>query len=243
MIFVFLLLALAVSVVGAWLSRRSLLLGRVLMVVGGLGLITVVAIQVRQNLFPPQPKTSSLGEMAVGSRLANYVVSDLAGQSGTVILLFPPRALMNADTEQSYEEGFTLPARHARGTLHLKALHLEAERGKAGYHLAAFRQALEQASDALAIVSYAGAPAGFDTLFSAGQPKLAPFYVFDAEGTTNWLGPLKEGRVKVVVLPRPGVDSRAREAAAGRSEAIFERFYLLATPGTADQVAAQLSKR
>lgn len=236
--FAFLLLSLAVSGVGAWMSRRWRALGQVLMVVGGLGLIATMAVQVRQNLFPPEPESPGRCELAVSSCLGNFVASDLEGQRGTVILLFP--SLMDAHQEESYEQGFALPLRHGHAALHLKALHLEVEKGQAGCGLAAFKKALEQAPDALAYVSYAGAPAGFDTLFSADQPITVPFYVFDAQGTTNWLAPLKSGRVRAVVLPRPGVAPGARAAATGMPDAILDQFYLVATGQTADQVAAQL---
>ena len=242
MILTFLLLALVVSALGAWMSRRWRVVGVILMAVGGLCLIATVAVQVRQNVFPAPPETPGRCELAVASCLGNYVLGDLGRQSGTVILIFPPRSLMDAHEERSYEDGFTLPLRHGHGALHLKALHLEAEKGETVCSLATFRKALEQAPDALAYVSYAGAPAGFDTLFSAGQPKLAPFYVFDAQATQNWLGPLKDGHVRAVVLPRPGVTPRAREAATGMPNAIIEQYYLLATPATADQVAVQLGK-
>ena len=210
------------------------------MVTGGLGLIAIVAVQVRQNLFPPPPESPGRCELAVGSCLGNFVGSDLKAQSGTVILLFPSQSLMDAHQEQSYEQGFVLPLRHGHAALHLKALHLEVEKGQAACDLAAFRKALEQVPDALAYVSYAGAPPGFDTLFSADQPTSAPFYVFDAQGTTNWLAPLKNGRVRAVVLPRPGVAPHARESATGMPEEILDQFYLVATRETADQVAAQL---
>jgi hypothetical protein len=147
---------------------------------------------------------------------------------------------MDADTEQSYEEGFIPPLRHGHVKLRVKALRLEGGDRDAGHGLSAFKVALAQAQEALAIVSYAGAPTGFETLFSAGQPKIAPFYVFDPDGTTNWLGALKDGRIRAVVLPRPGVDPHGREAVAGMPETIFERFYLLATPANADQIAASL---
>ena len=212
------------------------------MVVGGVCLLTTVGIQVRGNFIRPRSETPARCKLAVAVCLGNCVLGDLAGQSGTVILLFPPRSLMDANEERSYEDGFALPMRHGHGMLHLKALHLEAEKGERVCGLAAFRKALGQAPDALAYVSYAGAPAGFDTLFSVAQPKTAPFYVFDAQGTTNWLGPLKGGQVRVVVLPRPGVDLSAREAATGRPDAILEQFYLLALPATADQIVAQLGK-
>jgi hypothetical protein len=238
MMFAFLLLALAVSGLGVWTSRRWQMFGQALTVVGGLSLIIIVAVQVRQNLFPPQEESPGRCELAVGSCLGDFVGGDLDGQRGTVILLFPSQ--MSAHLEQSYEQGFVLSLRHGHGALHLKALHLDAEKGHAGCSLAALKKALAQVPDALAYVSYAGAPPGFDTLFSADQPAIAPFYVFDAQGTTNWLSPLKNGRVRAVVLPRPGVAPRAREAATGMPEAILDQFYLVATQPTADQVTAQL---
>jgi hypothetical protein len=130
--------------------------------------------------------------------------------------------------------------RHARARLRVKAIRLEGEERDAGHSLQAFKQALAQAQDAVAVVSYAGVPTEFETLFSAGQPAMPPFYVFDSDGTTPWLGALKAGHIRAVVLPRPGVDPRGREAAAGMPETILERFYLLATPANADQVAASL---
>jgi hypothetical protein len=238
----FLLAALAVSAIGAGVSRRWRVPGQALMAVGGLALVAVLALQVRQNLFPPQPKSSSRSDMAVSACLANFILRDLSGRSGTVILLFPEQRLMDADTERSYEEGFTLPMRHAGGKLHLKALHLEAPKGKAGPALPAFTQAIGQAPDALAFVSYAGAPAGFESLFS-GQPKSVPFYVFDPDGTTNWLASLKEGHVRAAVLPRVGVSPHARESATGGTQDIFDRFYLLVTAQNVDQVAGQVGKR
>jgi hypothetical protein len=241
--FTLLLVALAVSGVGALIRRRSQTFGQVLMVAGIVSLAVISVFQIRQIVFPPPEKTPDRGGMAVGSCLANCVIGDLAGQNGTVILLFPPQSVMNADTEQSYEDGFVMPLRHGHTAFHLKALHLETKPGKTGYDVAAFQQVLEKAPDALAIVSYAGVPADFNNLFSTGQPQAPHFYVLDSEGTTNWLGPLKDGRIRAVVLPRPGADLHARAEVRGRPEDIFEQFYLLATQETADQVAAQISKK
>jgi hypothetical protein len=242
MTFPLLLAALAVSGIGVFLSRRSRVMGQVMMVLGGLGLIGVLAFQVRQNLFPPQPRMPNRCNMAVSYCLANCLLGDLAGQSGTVVLLFPQRRLMDADTEQSYEEGFVPPLRHGRGNLHLKALRLEGGKRDAG-DLSTFKQALAQTQEALAIVSYAGAPAGFESLFSPGQPKIAPLYIFDPEGTTNWLSALKQGRVRAVIVPRPGTNPTVGASLAGPVGEIFDQLYLLATPETADQVAAQLNKK
>ena len=53
MMLVLLVAALAVSGVGIWASRRWRVLGQAMMALGGLGLIGVLVVQVRQNLFPP----------------------------------------------------------------------------------------------------------------------------------------------------------------------------------------------
>jgi hypothetical protein len=231
-----LLAALAMAAMGGWLSRRKRVLGQAMMALGGLGLIGVIFWQVRQNVFPPQPKAPNRYEMAVSFGLANCVLSDLGGRSGQVILLFPQPRVMDADTEESYEDGFVLPLRHGRGKLELKAVRLEGPNGD----LSAFKQALPQDQEALAVVSYAGVPAGFETLFAAGPPANPLFYVFDGDGTTNWLGALKTDRIRAVVVPRSGVDPRAEQRIAGMPETIFEQFYVLATPANADEVAASL---
>jgi hypothetical protein len=213
------------------------------MVLGGLGLIGVITLQVRQNVFTPEAKAPNGSAMAVSFGLASCLLGDSGAQNGSIVVLFPPRRLMDEDTERSYEDGFALPLRHVRPLPRLRAVLLEAESRNAGDSLPALKRALARAEDATAIVSFAGTPTGFDTLFSDGQPKIAPMYVFDPEGTTNWLRALKEGHLRAVVLRRPGVDPREQRAAKGRPEALFQQYYLLATPETADQVAAQLSKR
>jgi hypothetical protein len=240
MMFLLLLAALAVAGAGGWVGRRWRVLGQVMMWLGGLGLIGVIALQVRQNLLPPQPKMPNRSEMAVSYRLANCLLEDLTVQSGSIVLLFPERRHMDEDSEQSYEDGFIAPLRHGHARLGLKAVRLEGPGHDAGDSLSAFKQALAQSQEAVAIVSYAGAPAGFETLFPAGQSRVPLWYVYDPGGTTNWLGALKDGRIRAVVLPRPGVDLRGRDAVVGMPETIFERFYLLATPANADQVAASL---
>jgi ABC-type sugar transport system substrate-binding protein len=102
-----------------------------------------------------------------------------------------------------------------------------------------FKNALAQTPEAFAVISYAGVPAGFETLFPDGKQPGPLFFVFDRDGTTHWLAALKEGRIKAVVVPRPGANAGG-EGIAGMPETIFERFCLLATPTNADEVAVGL---
>lgn len=236
MTFILLLAALAVAGVGAGLRNRWQTVGQILMALGILGLLGVIGLQVRQNVLPSEPQASSRLDMAVSSCLANCLTEDLTGQSGRVVLIFPERRYMDEDTEKSYEEGFLPPLRHGRGALSLKAVHLEVPNGE----LSAFKKVLTENPDALAFVSFAGAPAGFETLAAAGQSGAPLFYIFDAERTTHWLAMLKDGRIKAVVVPQPGIDVRGHDEARGRPEALFQQFYVLARPSNADEIAATL---
>src|SRR5580698_7364848 len=110
---ILLLAALALAGAGRWMSPRSRVMGQIMMALGGLGLIAVIVLQVRQNLFPPQDKAPGRYEMAVTYGLLNSLLGDMTGDSGSVVLLFPSRNVMDADTEESYEDGFVPVLRHA----------------------------------------------------------------------------------------------------------------------------------
>jgi hypothetical protein len=236
MTFFLLLAALAMAGAGVWMSRRWRILGQAMIALGGLALIGVIVLQFRQNVLPSRHTASRRNQMAASYGLANCLLEDAGSQGGKVVLLFPQRSDMDDDTEGIYADGFIPPLRHGRVKLDLKAVRLEG----ASRDLSAFKQALAQTPEAMAVVSYAGVPEGFETLYPAGQPESPSFYVLDSEGTTRWLGALKEGRIRAVVVPRPGVDARGGEEIAGRPETVFEKFYLLATQANADEVAAGL---
>lgn len=68
-----LLLALGVAGAGMWVSRRWRLAGQTMMVLGAVGLIAVLAVQVRQDLIPAEPKPPNGCEMAVSACLANFI--------------------------------------------------------------------------------------------------------------------------------------------------------------------------
>jgi len=224
--------------VGAWASRRWQGVGQAVMILGGIGLVAVIVLQVRQNLLPPRPPATDRREMAVSCCLANVMLGDLAGQDATVVLLFPERRILSASSEESYENGFVPPLRHSRGKLALKAIHMDGS----ARDLSAFQKALAQAPEATVVISYAGVPPGFDTLYAGRQSNLPLFYVFDADRTTNWVGALKEGHIRAVAIPRAGPAGRGGETIAGMPDQIFQTYFLLATPATADETAASLKQ-
>src|SRR5271154_5793480 len=104
-----LLAALALAGVGVWLSGRARPAGNLLLALGGAGLIAVIVLQVRQYFATPAAEGRDRSKMAVSFCLANCVISDTGGQSGDVLLLFPARPDMDAETEESYENGFVPP--------------------------------------------------------------------------------------------------------------------------------------
>jgi hypothetical protein len=107
--------------------------------------------------------------------------------------------------------------------------------------LAAYQQALARFPNALAFVSYASVPADIAELFPAEQSARPPFFLFDPDRTLNWLTALKKGRIRSVIVPRPGVDLAKGAGVVGGPGELFGQFYLMATPANADQVAAQLA--
>jgi hypothetical protein len=156
MTWLLLLLSLGLAGVGAVVSRRWRVGGQALLGLGVLGLLSVIVVQVRQNIFPHAPRTSTHYEMTVSYGLANCLLGDAAGQSGKVVLIFPRRRDLDEDKEASYEDGLVRALHHSRMKLELKAVRLEGASGD----LAVFKQALAQISEALAVISYAGVPAG-----------------------------------------------------------------------------------
>jgi hypothetical protein len=235
MTFFLLLAALAVAGLGGWMSRRWRGFGQAMMALGGVGLIGVVGWQVRQNVASSKPKPSSRYEMAVSYGLANCLLENAGNQDGKVVLLFPQQRTMDAETQRNFQDGFIPALRHTHAKLSLKAVRLDGASGD----LSVFKNALAQTPEAFAVISYAGVPAGFETLFPDGKQPGPLFFVFDRDGTTHWLAALKEGRIKAVVVPRPGANAGG-EGIAGMPETIFERFCLLATPTNADEVAVGL---
>jgi hypothetical protein len=237
--YLLLLPALALAGLG-WLARRRfVLLGQVLMVIGGLGCLGVMGWQARQSLFPPTGKLPNRAHAVVSFYLANQTQRAIAGQGGVVVLIFPPRKWLDAETAENYANAFSAPLLRGHPEWQVQSVALELQAKGQAISVTEFEQAVARFPDALAYVSYAPVPADIADLFPAGQPA-RPFFVFDPEGTANWLSALKQGRIRSVIVPRPGVNPAQQSGIGGDPGAIFNQLYLLATPGTADQVATEL---
>jgi hypothetical protein len=236
-------LALTFAGLGYLVRRRSDFWGQVIMIAGCLGCAGCIAWQVRQTMFPPTVTGPDRGQAVVGYFLANQVLGELGGEQGLVVLFFPPKSVLDEETVGTYAGTFS---RVLRGFPNLKVqlltLAVPDKSAKAGQiPLSAFRQVTSNAPLAVAFVSFAGVPADIEKFLPAEQAQGAGFFVFDPWGTTNWLGALRKGRVRAVIVPRPGVPHVAGADVSGEPNEIFNRFYLLATPATADRIAAELS--
>jgi hypothetical protein len=235
------LAALAVAGIGCFLRRRSNLLGSCLIGIGCVGCVAVIGWQVRQTLFPASMHVASRAHRVVGFCLASLIQREIAGRQGTVLLLLPPKSALDGETAETYANSLRGPLLRGHPELEVQVATLDApaKEAKAGtISLAAFKSVMLKSPGALAFVSYAGVPANFGTLFPSDGPASAPVFVFDAGGTTNWVQPLVQHRIRSVIVPRPDADPAK---ASGLPGEIFGQLYYLATAENAAEVAAKLA--
>ncbi len=239
---VLLVLALAVAGLGVGLRRRAEGWGQVLMIAGVIGCGVCVAWQVRQTVFTPSPKGPDRGQAVVAYFLAQHVLAEAGNRQGQLWLLFPPESVFDEEAVGTYAGTFSRVLRGFSGiNLRVVRLVVGDKAAKDGsIPAAAFQQALSNASPAVAYVSFAGVPVDFEKLLPVASAQVPSCFVFDPWRTTNWLAGLKQGRIRAVVVPRPGVDSKEGAQIAGEPNEVFKRLYLMATPANAEQVAAQL---
>lgn len=240
--FLLIFAALAVAGIGWGIRQRSALLGQGLIVAGCVGCLAVLGWQVRSTMFPPDAKPPNRAHSVVGFFLASQTQREIGGQHGTVVLVLP-RAL-DSETAENYANALRAPLLrgHPELELQIATLDVQARDAKAGtLPLGAFKQVVANFPRALAFVSFAGVPAGLETLFPS-QQSVPPVFVFDATGSTNWVHALLQRRIRSVIVPRPDVDAATMTGLAGLPGEIFGRLYYLATPETAQQIAAKLAE-
>lgn len=237
--------ALAVAGIGWGLRRRFAVLGQGLMVVGCVGCLGVLGWQIRQSLFSEDVQPPNRAHAVVSFFLANQTQREISGQRGTVVLVFPPPSVLDAETAESYANAFRAPLLrgHPEWEVQIATLEASTKEARAGrFPLAAFEQMVAKSPGALAFACFAAVPPDFDTLFQPDR-KAPPWFLFDPEGGTNWLKALKQDRIRSVIVPRPDVKPGASAGMAGMPGEIFSQLYLLATPATAGEVAAKLGAR
>lgn len=244
----FLLLLAAFTVAGVgWLVRRnSQFWGQTLLVLGCVGCLAVMVWQVRQTLFPPAPKPTNRAHAVVSYYLASQTQQEIIGRSGVVAVVFPPPSIMSAEDVETYGNAFSAPLLRGRPELRVEIITLEPPaKGKGntsgGVSLAGLKQAVAKTPNALAYVIYAPVPADIGELFSPGSTATTPpCFLFDPDGGVNWLTALKQGRIRSVIVPRPGVELAKGTGVVGGPGELFGQFFFLATPANADQIAGQL---
>ena len=234
----------AVAGVGCAIRSRSVLLGKLLLIFGCVGCAGLVLWQIRDTVTRSTELEPDRYHVAASYTLAFQVGRQMAGKNGVVVLVHPPTQSIDPDVAQSLTYAF---ARVLQSSPSLKLRQTNLVAGTRSdktvrWTLASFEQAFAGMPDDVAYVSFAGVPPGIEDLALFQQANAPRLFVFDPLGTTDWLVALKKGVIRCVVVPRP--DARpAREEISGRPEEIFTRFFLMATPETADQVAAEIKRR
>jgi hypothetical protein len=241
MYFIYLLAALAVAGIGVLVRRRSAGMGNALMLAGCLGCVAAVGWLVRSTLFTPGFEVPSRAHSVVGFFLASQTQAAIAGKKGTVVLVMP-RAF-KADTAESYANTFRGPflRGHPEWEAEVATVDLRKVNNPGTIPPEIFRQVTEKFPNAIAYVSFAGAPSGLETIFPPNA--IPPVFVFDQSGTTNWFGELVQHRIRSVIVPRRDIDPKMMESVAGMPGEVFPQLYHLATPENAREIAARLATR
>ena len=244
--FLLLVPALAVGALGCLLQRRYAKLGGLLILLGCLACAGVVALQLRRTVFAPPVVSLNRSQMIVSYFFGSQAMRELPSRPpGPIVLIFPPESALDARSMQSYVNTFrpTLGVLHDVQELQCVRLDAPAKAAKSGdIPSTAFQSAVAKFPNAAVFVSYAGVPADFERLFPADKTA-APFFAFDPWRTIHWLAPLKSGKLRAVIVPRPDVDLAAAGDIGGEPSSIFSQLYLMATPANADEIAAKLKAK
>jgi len=239
-------LCLVTGAVGFLLRRKTTPIGNGLVATACLGVATLVGWQVFRFSSVGAARPVDRAYAAVAYHLGYEIMGSLRGVRGTIGLILPPE---NRANRPALDSAFDTLARVLAPLpdLALKELTLSAplrqiDGGTVPWE--AFEQALAAAPNALAYVSFTGLPRETDRLSLWNQVNPPPLFVFDPSGGTNWLAPLKQGRLKRVILPRPELWRQSgRLPTAGPPDEIFQRWFQWATPDNADAIADALAVR
>ena len=238
MFFLILLPAFVLMGVGFAVRRRSETAGNVFAGLGVLVCIGAVIWQARDTVFTPKNRIPAQDAIALNGVLSGMVQQDIYGKKGIVLLVFPNEKSMKEQTLEDLRNSFRGVLLRGHPEWDVETARLQSATGSANE----FKAAIAQAKDIVAVVSYAGVPEDIASALpgGAGSPSV---FVFDPQGRTTWVAPLKQGKLRCVVVPRPDVDAKTRESIIGMPAENFGKLFYLATAANADQIASQLGNK
>ncbi|MBE7500604.1 MAG: hypothetical protein HS113_09920 [Verrucomicrobiales bacterium] len=243
--FLWLFAGLALAVTGLVTRRHRRRAGGVMVGLGTIICLAAIGWQVRTFVFSPASPAIDRYHATVAYFLAQGVLEETRTFSGPVYLLLPPDRRGNQRQLDSLFDTFArvfapVPDLVVRDVV-VVASEQEIRGGKVT--AAVFSQALAAATGAVACVSFVGWPADFEPPSPGPATPRPLLFVFDPSGGTTWRVPLARGQLRRVIVPRPDADAPGRAGPTGPPDELFERFFLLARPATADAVARQLGAR
>ena len=240
--FLWLLGGLAAAGAGRALRRRAPRAGLVLAVGGVLASVGAITWQVRAFVSGGAAPAIDRYSATVAYFMGHEVLNELRSFDGPVFLLLPPDRRGNQRELDSLFNTFARVLAPVAGLavrdVTVAATDREIREGRVP--LAAFEQALAAATGAVACVSFAGVPAGVETLPILQGPRRPLVFVYDPSGRTGWVASLRTGVLRRVIVARPDAGRDTPAGVTGPPDEIFKRHFLLAKPGTAEAVAREL---
>lgn len=240
--FAWLLGGLGLASLGIALKRRHARAGLTLLALGILGSVGAIGWQVR--LFVAGGAAPALDRFSATAAyfLGQEVLGELRRFEGPVYLLLPPDRRGN---QRELDSLFNTFARVLAPVTGLEVRDVTVQAGEREIRegrvpLAAFEQALAQATGAVAWVSFSGVPPGLETLAALRAPGRPPLFAYDPSGGTGWVASLQAGVLRRVIVARPEAAGERPGGVTGPPDEIFKRHFLLAKPGNAGAVAREL---
>lgn len=236
---------LGLGVAGWVLVHRWRAAGQIVMTIGCIGAFTLLARELYLNVFMSSPKAPDRYHAIVAYMMGHQVAGELGDQRGQVMVILPPESTVKSDVLDTLFDNFARVLAPFSG-LELKqaALRPGTDPAKNGAtSLEAFEQAIGVAPNALAYVSFAGAPTALEKLSLFKKENPPALFVYDPTGGNNWAEPLKKRLIRRVIVARPQLAPTKGKAMAASPDELFQRYFLWATPETADEIAEQLRDR
>lgn len=235
--------SLALAGIGLLVRKRQLVAGTVLAAVGALAAMGVIVWQVYGLAFGSTNAPPVDRQQAVVAYFMGYeVLAELNSRKGTVALVLPPDTRANQAELDSLFNTFARVVAPVTG-LKLVDVSVAAEPRairEGNVSAAAFNAAVADLTNLVACVSFVGVPREVERLALRQAEPPVPLFVYDPSGGTHWVVDLKAGHIRRVIVPRPLAPGEMIPV-GGAPDELFRRGFRLATPATAEAIAAELS--